>query len=54
MTILRDVSHQLVSNWKGKIIAYEVQKAARVSIEFLKMKRSTMTETLKAAIAISE
>jgi hypothetical protein len=54
ITMLREVSHQLVNNWNGKMIAYDVQKAARVSIEFLNTKRSTMTATPKAAIAISE
>jgi hypothetical protein len=54
ITILREVSHQFVSNWNGKMIAYEVQNAARVNIEFLNIKRSTITATPKAAIAISE
>jgi hypothetical protein len=52
--MLREVSHQLVKNWNGKIIAYELQKAARVSIAFLNRKRSAMTAMTNAAIAISE
>jgi hypothetical protein len=48
-----DVSHQLVKNWKGKIIAYEVQNAGRVRSEFLNRKRSAITATAKAVIAIS-
>jgi hypothetical protein len=36
------------------MIAYDVQKAARVSIEFLNMNKSTITAMPKAAMAISE
>jgi hypothetical protein len=53
ITIFLEVSHQLVINWKGKIIAYEVQNAGRVSNEFLKRKRSASTDIPNAAIAIS-
>lgn len=52
--MLRDVSHQFVKNWKGKMIAYEVQKAGRVSSEVLNTNRSTITAMAKAVIAISE
>jgi hypothetical protein len=48
-----EVSHQLVSNWNGKMIAYELQKAGRVSIEFRNRKRSAMTAIENAAIAMS-
>ena len=54
ITIFLEVSHQLVSNWNGKMIAYELQNAARVSIEFLNRNRSAMMAMPKAAIAISE
>ena len=53
ITMLREVSHQFVKNWKGKIIPYEVQKAGRVSIEFLNRNRSAITAMEKAVIAIS-
>jgi hypothetical protein len=36
------------------MIAYDVQKAGRVSIEVLKTKRSTITAIANAVIAISE
>jgi hypothetical protein len=48
-----EVSHQFVRNWKGKMIAYEVQKAGRVNSEFLNRKRSAITAMAKAVIAIS-
>jgi hypothetical protein len=35
------------------MIEYEIQNAVRVNNEFLKMKRSTITATRTAAIAIS-
>jgi hypothetical protein len=53
ITIFFEVSHQLVRNWKGKMIPYEVQNAGRVSIEFLKRNRSAITATANAVIAIS-
>jgi hypothetical protein len=53
ITIFFEVSHQLVRNWKGKMIAYEVQKAGRVNSEFLNRKRSAITAIAKAVIAIS-
>jgi hypothetical protein len=53
ITMFLEVSHQLVSNWNGKMIAYELQKAGRVSIEFRNRKRSAMTAIENAAIAIS-
>jgi hypothetical protein len=36
------------------MIAYDVQKAGRVSIDVLKIKRSTITAIAKAVMAISE
>jgi hypothetical protein len=41
ITIFFEVSHQFVRNWKGKMIAYEVQKAGRVNSEFLNRKLNT-------------
>jgi hypothetical protein len=53
ITMFLEVSHQFVRNWKGKMIAYEVQKAGRVKSEFLNRKRSAITAIAKAVIAIS-
>jgi hypothetical protein len=54
ITIFLDVSHQFVRNWNGKMIAYDVQNAGRVSMEVLNTNKSTKTAIANAAIAISE
>jgi hypothetical protein len=52
ITILRDVSHQFVSNWNGKMIAYEAQNARLLSSPIFVILRSKKILAATNAIAV--
>ena len=52
MTIFLEVSHQFVRNWKGKMIAYEVQNAALLSSTVFITNKSKVTAINTANIEI--